>query len=62
MTASDKLASKIAQSILRGEIDPLKVKDIEKTVGVKLNLSAEQLAWGALVYANRHSLQPFDTS
>jgi len=53
----NKLTSKIAQSILRGEIDPLKVKDIEKTVGVKLNLSAEQLAWGALVYANRQEFK-----
>jgi len=53
MTTSDKLAAKIAQLIIRGEIDPSKVKHIEKKVGVKLNLSAEQLAWSALVYANR---------
>ena len=53
MTTSDKLAGKIAQLILRGEIDPSKVSSIERKVGVKLNLSAEQLAWSALVYANR---------
>ena len=49
MTTSDKLAAKIAQLILRGEIDPSKVSSIERKVGVKLNLSAEQLAWSALV-------------
>ena len=53
MTTSEKLATRIAQSIIRGEIDPSKVKDIEKKVGVSLNLTAEQLAWAALVYANR---------
>ena len=53
MTTSDKLAAMIAQLILRGEIDPSKVSSIERKVGVKLNLSAEQLAWSALVYANR---------
>ena len=53
MTTSDKLAAMIAQSIIRGEIDPAKVSSIEKKAGVKLNLSAEQLAWAALVYANR---------
>ena len=53
MTTSDKLATKIAQLIIRGEINPAKVKHIEKKVGVRLNLSADQLAWAALVYANR---------
>ena len=53
MTTSDKLEAKIAQLILRGEIDPSKVSSIERKVGVKLDLSAEQLAWSALVYANR---------
>ena len=53
MTTSDKLAGKIAQLILRGEIDPAKVNSIEKKAGVKLNLSDDQLAWSALVYANR---------
>ena len=46
---ADKLTSRIAQLILRGEIDPAKVSSIERKVGVKLNLSAEQLAWSALV-------------
>ena len=53
MTLSEKLAARIAQSIIRGEIDPSMVKDIEKKVGVSLNLSEEQLAWATLVYANR---------
>ena len=53
MTTSDKLAAKIAQLIFRGEIDPSKINSIEKKVGVKLNLTAEQLAWAALVYQNR---------
>ncbi len=49
----NKLTSKICQSILRGEIDPSKVNSIEKKLGIKLNLSEEQLAWSALVFANR---------
>jgi len=49
----NKLASKIALSILRGDIDPMKVSSIEKKLGIKLNLSEEQLAWSALVFANR---------
>ena len=49
----NKLTSKICQSILRGEIDPMKVSSIEKKLGIKLNLSEEQLAWSALVFANR---------
>ena len=53
MTTSEKLATKIAQSIIRGEIDPSKVSSIEKKVGIKLYLTEEQLAWAELVYANR---------
>lgn len=53
MTTSSKLAAKIAQLIIRGEIDPSKVKEVEKKTGVKLNLSADQLVWAALVYQNR---------
>ena len=53
MTTSEKLATKIAQSIIRGEIDPSKVNSIEKKVGIKLSLTEEQLAWAELVYANR---------
>jgi len=50
---ANNLATKICQSILRGEIDPSKVNSIEKKLGIKLNLSEEQLAWSALVFANR---------
>ena len=57
MTTSDKLAAKIAQCIILGEIDPSKVKDIEKKVGVSLNLTAEQLAWATLVFANRQEFK-----
>lgn len=57
MTTSDKLAAKIAQLIIRGEIAPAKVKFIEKKVGVKLNLSAEQMVWATLVYANRQEIK-----
>ena len=53
MTISEKLATRITQNILRGEIDPSKVSSIEKKAGVKLNLTEEQLAWAMLVYANR---------
>ena len=53
MQTFDKLAERIAKSIIRGEIDPSRVKDIEKKVGIKLNLSEEELTWAGLVYANR---------
>jgi hypothetical protein len=53
MTTSEKLATRITQNILRGEIDPSKVSSIEKKAGVKLNLTEEQLAWAMLIYANR---------
>ena len=53
MTTSEKLATKIAQSIIRGELDPSKVSSIQKKVGIKLNLTEEQLAWATLVHANR---------
>lgn len=57
MTTSDKLAAKIAQLIIRGVIDPSKVNSIEKKVGVKLNLSADQLVWATLVYQNRQEIK-----
>lgn len=60
MATSDKLATKIAQNILRGEIDPSKVSSIEKKVGIKLNLSEEQLAWAELVYANRQEFASYN--
>ncbi len=50
---ANKLASKIAQSILRGEIDPMKVSSIEKKLGITLALSQEQVAWATLVFENR---------
>ncbi len=56
MTTSDKLADKIVQPIIRGEIDLSKINSIEKKVGVKLDISADQLLWAALVYANRQEL------
>ena len=57
MKTSSKLAVKIAQLIIRGEIDPEKVKEVEKKTGVKLNLSAEQMVWATLVYANRQEIK-----
>jgi len=50
---ANNLATKICQSILRGEIDPMKVNSIEKKLGITLALSQEQVAWATLVYANR---------
>jgi len=52
----NKLASKIAQSILRGELDPMKVNSIEKKLGITLTLSKEQVAWATLVYENRKQM------
>ena len=57
MTTSDKLKAKISQLIIRGEIDPSKVKEVEKKVGMKLDLTAEQLLWATLVYANRQEIK-----
>lgn len=53
---ANKLACKIAQSILRGEIDPMKVNSIEKKLGITLALSQEQVAWAILVYENRKQM------
>jgi len=53
MTTSEKLATRITQNILRGEIDPSKVNGIEKKVGIKLYLTEEQLEWAMLAYQNR---------
>ena len=53
MSLDNKIAARIEQQIIRGEIDPSKVKEIEKRVGVKLKLSTEKLAIAALVYTNR---------
>lgn len=53
MSMSDKIATTIAQLIIRGEIDPSKAMDLEKKLGVKFNLSDEQLAWATLTYENR---------
>ena len=50
---ANKLACKIAQSILRGEIERMKFNSIEKKLGITLALSQEQVAWATLVYANR---------
>ena len=57
MTTSDKLVARISQLIIRGEIDPSKVKEVEKKAGVKLDLSAEQLVWAVLVYQNRQEFK-----
>ena len=57
MTTSDKLKAKISQLIIRGEIDPSKVKEVVKKVGMKLDLTAEQLLWATLVYANRQEIK-----
>lgn len=59
MKTLEMLAARIAQDIIRGEIDPSKVKDIEKKVGIKLNLTEEQLTWAGLVYANRQEFTKY---
>ena len=59
MKTLEMLAARIAQDIIRGEIDPSKVKDIEKKVGIKLNPTEEQLTWAGLVYANRQEFTKY---
>ena len=59
MKTLEMLAARIAQDIIRGEIDPSKVKDIEKKVGIKLKLTEEQLTWAGLVYANRQEFTKY---
>lgn len=53
MNIEEKIAVRIEQLIMRGEIDPSKVEDIEEKVGIKLNLSDKQLAIATIVYKNR---------
>mgnify|MGYP006896748586 CR=1 FL=1 len=53
MDIEEKIAAKIKQLLILGEIDPSKIEDIEEKVGVKLNLSDEQLAMMTKVYENR---------
>lgn len=49
----EKIAAKIKQLLILGEIDPSIIESIEDKVGVKLNLSDEQLAMAMAVYKNR---------
>jgi len=53
MSIDEKIAAKIKQLLILGKIDPSKIEEIEEKVGVKLNLSDEQLAMATLVYENR---------
>ena len=53
MSIDEKIAAKIKQLLILGKIDPSKIEEIEEKVGVKLNLSDEQLAMAMLVYKNR---------
>lgn len=47
------LASRIASQLRRGELNPHRIGEIEKKIGVSLNLSEKDLAWAVAVWENR---------
>ena len=47
------LASRIASQLRRGELNPHRIGEIEKKIGVSLNLSEKDLAWAIAVWENR---------
>ncbi|WP_028907459.1 hypothetical protein [Xylanibacter ruminicola] len=53
MDIEEKIAAKIEQLLILGEIDPSTIEDIEEKVGIKLNLSNEQLTMAMAVFKNR---------
>ena len=54
---SSTLASRIASQLRRGELNPHRIGEIEKKVGVSLNLSEKDLAWAVAVWENRQVFQ-----
>ena len=53
MSIDEKIAAKIKQLIMMGWLDPSKIEDYEKKVGIKLNLSDRELAIAMSIYENR---------
>ena len=51
------LASRITLQLRRGELNPLRIGEIEKKIGVSLNLSEKDLAWAIAVWENRQVFQ-----
>jgi len=47
------LASRIASQLRRGELNPHRIGEIEKKIGVSLNLTEKDLAWVVAVWENR---------
>ena len=47
------LASRIASQLRRGELNPHRIGEIEKKIGVSLNLTEKDLAWAVAVWENR---------
>ena len=54
---SSTLASRIASQLRRGELNPHRIGEIEKKIGVSLNLSEKDLAWAVAVWENRQVFQ-----
>lgn len=53
VSIDEKIAAKIKQLIMMGWLDPSKIEDYEKKVGIKLNLSDKELAIAMSIYENR---------
>lgn len=49
------LASRITLQLRRGELNPHRIGEIEKKIGVSLNLSEKDLAWAVAVWENRQT-------
>lgn len=54
---SNILASRITLQLRRGELNPHRIAEIEKRIGVSLNLSEKDLAWAVAVWENRQVFQ-----
>ena len=47
------LASRITLQLRRGELNPHRIGEIEKKIGISLNLTEKDLAWAVAVWENR---------
>lgn len=47
------LASRITLQLRRGELNPHRIGEIEKKIGISLNLTEKDLAWAIAVWENR---------
>ena len=50
---SNILVSRITSQLRRGKLNPHRIAEIEKKIGLSLNLSEKDLAWAIAVWENR---------